>query len=252
VALSLARRDARVLVTARREARLVALAAESQAREPIIHVAGDLCDPDVRRGLVATAVERLGGVDLVISAAGAGAIGPFREADPRTFAHVIDLDFIAQAEFVRACLPHLTLGHDPAIVLVGSILGLHPLPLHGEYAAAKAAVRSLAGTLRVELAPDGIDVVLATLGPVASEFWDSLVAGERPAWSRGHPMSADQAATAILAGLEQRTAEIIPGWRARTYAFLARYLPALIDRTAARHLCQTGNASTVVGQRTEA
>jgi short-subunit dehydrogenase len=189
-------------------------------------------------------VNQLGGLDLVVAAAGAGAVGPFREACPDTLARIVDLDFVAPAELSRLSIPHLAHGCDPAIVLVGSILSLHPLPLHSEYAAAKAALRSLAGSLRSELAGDGIDVMLATLGPVASEFWDSLVAGTRPAWSRGRPMSAHEAAEAIIVGLERRRGEIVPGWRAWAYAFAARFLPGLIDVTTARHLTTQKNASS--------
>ena len=78
--------------------------------------------------------------------------------------------------------------------------------------------------------------MLACLGPVATEFWDSLVAGERPAWSRGKPVSAAFVATAILDGLERRRPEVMPGWRARGYALLARFFPSVIDRFAARNL----------------
>jgi len=236
VALELARRGTLVLATARRGDRLAELAAAPALRAPISHLAGDLCEAGFRRQLVAAAVERFGGIDLVVAAAGAGAIGPFRSADPATLEKILQLDLVAPAELVRTVLPHLACGRDPAIVLVGSILGLHPLPLHGEYSAAKAALRSLAGSLRLELATAGIDVLLATLGPVASEFWEALVVGQRPAWSRGRPLSPTRAAAAIIAGLERRRAEILPGWQARGYAWLARWLPGLIDRFAARHL----------------
>jgi short-subunit dehydrogenase len=239
------------LATARRIERLEHLAERASGPCPILVLAGDLCECGFRAALVAHTLERLGGVDIVVSAAGAGAIGPFRNSTPETFARIVDLDFVAQAELVRACLPALRRGRDPAIMLVGSILGLHPLPLHGEYAASKAALRSLATTLRLELASDGIDVLLATLGPVASEFWDSLIAGERPPWSRATPMPAPLAARAIIDGLERRRPEIIPGWRAKTYAFLARYLPGLIDRAGARHLKRMPCASVPVESRTE-
>lgn len=251
LAVLLARRGCRVLATARRSERLIHLAKDSVVECPIFFFPGDLCDPSFRHALAGEAIARLGGIDLVVSAAGAGAVGPFREATPETFARVVDLDLVAQAELVRACLPSLSDGRDPAIVLVGSILGLHPLPLHGEYAASKAALRSLATTLRLELAQDGIAVLLATLGPVASEFWDSLVAGERPAWSRGKPMLARHAAAAIIEGLERRRTEIVPGWQAKTYAFLARYLPGLIDRAVARHLTKAGPTSSTGMHRTE-
>jgi short-subunit dehydrogenase len=235
VARELSRRGARVLVTARRQERLAELAAENP-ETPLDHEAGDLSDPAFRTRLVESAITRLGGLDLVVAAAGSGAIGSFRTADSQTFARVLDVNLVAPGELVRLCLPELIRGRDSAVVFVGSILGLHPLPLHGEYCAAKSGLRALAGSLRLELAADGVAVMLATLGPVATEFWDSLLVGERPAWSRGTPVSASFVATAILDGLERRRPEVIPGWRAKVYALLARYLPGAIDRFAARQV----------------
>ncbi|MFM7137587.1 MAG: SDR family NAD(P)-dependent oxidoreductase [Planctomycetota bacterium] len=233
LALELSRRGARVLATARRRERLEELARFGDPPEPIAHEVGDICDPGFRRQLVTTAASRLGGLDLVVAAAGGGAVGGFRTARPETLARIIDLDLVAPAELVREALPHLARGRDAAVVLVGSILGLHPLPLHAEYCAAKAGLRSLARTLRLELAADNIGVLLATLGPVESEFWTALVDGERPGWSRGRGMPPERAAGAILSGLERRRAEVVPGWQAKGYAWLARWMPGLIDRWAA-------------------
>ena len=233
VAVELAARGARVFATARRQERLDELARSSAS---IAVLAGDICDADFRPQLVAAAAAAFGGIDGVIAAAGGGAIGRFRDLAPDTFARVLDLDFTAPAELVRTALPEIARGDDPVIVFIGSILGLHPLPLHGEYCAAKAALRSLAGTLRSELAPDGIGVLLVDLGPTQSEFWDALLVGERPPWSRGRRMPAATAARAIAAAIERRRAEVVPGWQARGYALAARFLPRLIDRAAARHL----------------
>lgn len=232
VALELARRGCRVLATARRGDRLDALAREAGG---IAVIAGDVTDAAFRDRLPAEAAARLGGLDVVIAAAGSGAIGPFRDGNADLFRRLLELDLLAPAELVRASLPLLERSADPGIVLVGSILGLHPLPLHGEYCAAKAALRSLAGTLRSELRPAGIDVLLVSLGPIESEFWDHLLTGSRPAWSRGRPLSTIHAARAVVRGLVRRRAEIMPGWQAKGFAFAARYLPRLIDAFTARH-----------------
>jgi len=233
VAVELAARGARVFATARRQQRLDELA---HASGSIAVLAGDICDVAFRPRLVEAAVAAFGGIDGVVAAAGGGAIGRFSDLSPDTFARVMDLDFSAPAELVRSALPVLTKGVDPVIVFIGSILGLHPLPLHGEYCAAKAALRSLAGTLRSELAVDGIGVLLVDLGPTQSEFWEGLLAGSRPTWSRGRRMPAETAARAIVTAVERRRAEIVPGWQARGYALAARFMPRLIDRAAARHL----------------
>lgn len=236
VALELAGRGAAVLATARRLERLERLAAEAGGGTRVVVEAGDVCDPAFRSHLAAAARARLGGLDCLVAAAGGGAIGRFRDAAPQTLSRLLDLDLVAPLELVRCCLPQLALGRQPGIVLVGSILGLHPLPLHGEYCAAKAGLRAAAGALRLELAADGIDVMHVALGPVASEFWESLVAGSRPSWSRGRAMPADRAARAIVDGLVSRAAEVTPGWRALGYAWAARHAPGLIDMVARRWL----------------
>ena len=245
VALELARRGVRVLATGRRSERLAALAEEAagMAGGPLLYDAGDITSSDFRRHLIDLANEQLGGLDLIVAAAGSGAIGSFRDASPDTLAGIMDVDFVAPAELVRVALPALSAGHDPAIVLVGSILGYHPLPLHAEYCAAKAAVRSLAGTLRIELAEDGIAVLLASLGPTESEFWNHLLTGRRPSWSRGRALSALRTARIIVRALVWRRREVLPGWRAKGFAFAARLFPRLIDRAMMRRTRRSGALS---------
>lgn len=245
VALELARRGVRVLATGRRAERLAALADEADRGSvgPMIHASGDVTSSDFRRHLVDVANARLGGLDLVVAAAGSGAIGRFRDASPDTLAGIMDVDCIAPAELVRAALPALRDGRDPAIALVGSILGYHPLPLHAEYCAAKAALRSLAGTLRLELAEDGVGVLLASLGPTESEFWDHLLAGRRPVWSRGRAMSAARTARIIVRALEWRRREVLPGWQAKGFALAARLFPRVIDRAMMRRLRRSRSPS---------
>ena len=193
VALELARRGVRVLATGRRGERLAALADEaaSLAGGPLVYEAGDITSSDFRRRLVDAATRQLGGLDLVVAAAGSGAIGRFRDASPDTLARIMDVDFTAQAELVRVTLPALRAGSDPVIVLVGSILGYHPLPLHAEYCAA---------------------------------------------WSRGRAMSASRTARIIVRAMAWRRREVLPGWRAKGFAFGARLFPRLFDRVMMRRL----------------
>ena len=232
LALELARRGAALFATARRGDLLDALAAE----RPIAVLAGDVTDDEFRRRLVAAARERLGGIDVVVAAAGSGAIGEFATSDPATLRRVMEIDFFAPAELVRLALPALRQGHDPAVILVGSILGLHALPLHADYCAAKAALHALAATLRAELAPEGIGVLLAALGPTESGFWSHLLAGARPAWSRGRPLGAAATARAIATALERRRPLVCPGLSAKGFALAARFFPGTLDRVIRRRM----------------
>ena len=238
IALELCRRGARVVATGRRGDRLATLADEAAglAGGPLAYEAGDITSPDFRSSLVATAVAKLGGLDLLVAAAGGGAIGRFGDASPDTLAAIMDVDFFAPAELVRVALPALRDGRDPAIVLVGSILGHHPLPLHAEYCAAKAALTSLAGSLRLELAADGIGVLLASLGPTESEFWNHLLTGQRPAWSRGRAMPAARTARIVVRAIAWRRREVFPGWQAKGFVCAARLFPRLVDRVMMRRM----------------
>ncbi len=190
---------------------------------------GDITNSRFQEELVEKAKVAFGGIDLIVAAAGVGAVGPFSESSLDTMRSVFEIDFFAPVDLVYKSLPQLKKGRSPAVVLIGSILGVHPLPLHGGYAAAKAALHGFANAVRPELASLGIDVKVAILGPTESEFWDNLVAGERASWSQGRPLSAETTAAAIIAAMERGGGAVTPGWRAKTYVFLARFFPALID-----------------------
>jgi NAD(P)-dependent dehydrogenase (short-subunit alcohol dehydrogenase family) len=81
--------------------------AAAMAGGPLVYEAGDITSSDFRRRLVDAATRQLGGLDLVVAAAGSGAIGRFRDASSDTLARIMDVDFTAQAELVRATLPAL-------------------------------------------------------------------------------------------------------------------------------------------------
>ena len=195
----------------------------------LIPLSGDITNSRFQEELVEKAKVAFGGIDLIVAAAGVGAVGPFSESSLDTMRSVFEIDFFAPVDLVYKSLPQLKKGRSPAVVLIGSILGVHPLPLHGGYAAAKAALHGFANAVRPELASLGIDIKVAILGPTESEFWDNLVAGERASWSQGRPLSAETTAAAIVAAMERGGSYVTPGWRAKTYVFLARFFPALID-----------------------
>lgn len=238
LAWQLAARGAHVLATARRADRLASLVDDWQAtgagKGSLQTIAGDQTDTAFRAALLEATTSRLGGLDLLVLAAGSGAVGRFEDSSPDTLRQIMEVDFFAPAELTRLCLPTLRAGRDPAVVLVGSIIGRHPLPLHLEYAAAKAALTAMAGSLRMELAHEEIDVLLATLGPIESEFWGSLLAGDRAGWSRGRALPANRAACRILRGLITRRHEVIPGLQAKGYVLSSRLFPRLFDRCVMR------------------
>ena len=156
-----------LVITARRADRLRELIDEVQVPgRRMIPIDGDITDAELRRSLVQTAADELGGLDIVVNNAGVGAIGPFAEADEQRLRHVMEVNFFAPLELIRIALPELRQGNQPVIVNVGSVLGHCAVPDKSEYCASKFALHGFSDALREELSSQGIDVLLAIIEKV--------------------------------------------------------------------------------------
>jgi pteridine reductase len=129
---------------------------------------GDVAQVEQARGLVARAVERLGGLDLLVNAAGEGfAPKPLDELDETDW----DAAFGATAKgsfFVsQAAAPHLRASRG-CIVMVEDVAGYQPWPSFAAHSAAKAAQAMLTRALARALAPE-VRVCGVAPGPVAVE-----------------------------------------------------------------------------------
>ncbi|MGZ6016376.1 MAG: SDR family NAD(P)-dependent oxidoreductase, partial [Phenylobacterium sp.] len=143
---TLAAEGARVALAARSPAPLEALAAEIGGAA--IVVAGDLTVPGDAERMVAEAVGRLGGLDILIISAGAAAGGSFFELDDKVWADAFDLKFMGMVRALRAAVPVMrSAGAGRVVVVVGNN-GRQPnsamLPGSAANAACLAVIKGLA------------------------------------------------------------------------------------------------------------
>jgi pteridine reductase len=129
---------------------------------------GDLAEVEQAQALVARAVEELGGLDLLVNAAGEGfAPKPLAELDE----HDWDAAFGVTAKgafFVsQAAAPHLR-ASGGCIVMIEDVAGYQPWPSFAAHSAAKAAQAMLTRLLARALAPE-VRVCGVAPGPVAVE-----------------------------------------------------------------------------------
>lgn len=160
VALALAREGANVAICARSRETLDAAAAEIRAKgrgavEPI--VADVSVAEDVRR-LVATTVERFGGLDVLVTNAGGPRAGTFAELTDEDWRAAVDLLLMSVVRLCREALPHLRRRGGGRIIHLTSVAVKQPIPRLVLSNAVRAAVVGLAKTLALELAPEGITV----------------------------------------------------------------------------------------------
>ncbi|EEF28812.1 short-chain dehydrogenase ptmH [Ricinus communis] len=123
---------------------------------------------------VSTAVDnvisRYGRIDVLVNNAGVGSTGPLAELSLDTVRKAWEINTLGQLRLVQKVVPHMASKGSGRIVNVGSVAGVVPTPWAGSYCASKAGVHAMTNTLRVELRPFGINVVLVIPGAIRSNF----------------------------------------------------------------------------------
>ena len=98
------------------------------ARLDALPVAADLSTPDGPTAAVAAAVEAFGGLDLLVVNSGGPPPGRFEDLDEAAWQQAIDGTLWSAVRILRAALPHLREGRDPAILVVLSSSAREPIP----------------------------------------------------------------------------------------------------------------------------
>jgi short-subunit dehydrogenase len=217
-AFELAARGLHLVLVARRQPLLDALAAQLHAAHGI-HcrvIAADLGDARAVQSL-ADATQDLD-VGLLVAAAGFGTSGPLIETPLAA-----ELDLVAvNCSALLASSWHFARRFvergSGALVLMSSLLAFHGTPRAANYAASKAYVQSLAEGLRVELAPHGVQVVASAPGPVDSGF------AARAGMRMSAALRPDQVARATLDALGRRTT-VRPGGLSKLLGWSLATLP---------------------------
>ncbi len=145
IAVSAVAAGAEVVLAGRRADKLAEAVAEAGGGHAVV---ADVCRPEDCARLVAEAVAAVGGLDLVVYAAGYAPLRPLADTDPTDFADIFETNVVGVHEVVRAALPHLAPGSIVA-VLSSETVG-RPRRALGAYSASKAALEELLRAWRAE------------------------------------------------------------------------------------------------------
>jgi NAD(P)-dependent dehydrogenase (short-subunit alcohol dehydrogenase family)/uncharacterized protein YndB with AHSA1/START domain len=242
VAEGLAEEGAEVALLARNELGLAAAKrklAESGAEA--LTITADVTDRESLTAAVNEAAERLGGLDVLVTAAAGLSFGRFVETEPEDFDGTIETVLGGTVDTIRAALPHLERSRG-AVVTIGSIAGHMPLPGMAAYTASKHGIVGFLETVRAELEEGGSSVTLSLVNPgaVDTPLWSNLESSTGllpPSPPSPTLYSAEAIAEAVLSVIRRPRNELTIGGFARSQVAFYSHFGSL-GRRAMRALAR--------------
>jgi short-subunit dehydrogenase/MoaA/NifB/PqqE/SkfB family radical SAM enzyme len=186
--------------------------------------------------LAAEAVKALGGVDALFNIAGIGYFSLMEEASEENIRHLFEVNTFSPLLLIKHLLPSMKATGGGRIINIVSCAGRVPIPTVGVYGGSKSALAVMTNTMRIELAPAGIDLLNIYPGTTATAFEENALREEArpglcPRDACGLPRF--DIARQILQAAGGPAGEI---WLERQGLWLSRaglFFPRLVDRLMA-------------------
>lgn len=159
-----------------------------------IAVQTDVTDPAAIEELIRTAVDKFGGLDVLVNNAGApNRAGDLEDLDNDVLNWLTDINYKSTVLASKYALPHLKKREGASIINVASISAKRPRAGHAVYCSTKAGVEAFTRALAVEVAPtvrvNSVSPVVSETGFINSAFGqDKLTAEQRASMVAGIPM----------------------------------------------------------------
>ena len=220
---------------------LDALAAEATTRgHEVLALPCDVTDRAACEGAVAETVARFGRIDWLFANAGISHHSALAHTAPQVIRRVVEINFFGAVHITQAALPHL-LARGGALVAVSSVAGFSPLLARTGYAASKHALHGFFDSLRSEVSPAGVAVMLVcpsfiatgidrhALDPLGNPFRGTKAIA-------GKPATPAQVAERIYEAARRERRLLLPGATARLAWWVSRLTPAAYARIMARRM----------------
>jgi NAD(P)-dependent dehydrogenase (short-subunit alcohol dehydrogenase family) len=173
----------------------------------------DVTDRDQVEAAVTSAVDELGGLDVLVANAGIAGQMPMLDGNPEVMEQTIRVNLLGVYNTLRTAGPHLRHENGYALAMSSLAAAVH-LPMMGAYSASKAAVEALCNTLRIEVRTSGAKVGVAYFAELDTDMtrrgFGTAAAAELPAakvFVRVKPL--EHGINALERGIARRARRIV-------------------------------------------
>jgi uncharacterized protein len=221
-------RGARVLLVARGETKLKALATELGIRAHAYPC--DVSDPAAITELASTVGNDGHEVDILVNNAGSGRWVSIEDASPEELLQMAQVPYVAALLMTRAFVGGMLARRKGWIVTVNSGVSRAVWPGAVGYASARWALRGLDLALKSDLRGSGVGTTEVVLGTVSSSYFANNPDSEDklPKIARMVPtISPAQAARAICRGIERRRGTVVPTGQLKWVAWSSQHMPRM-------------------------
>jgi len=221
LALEYASRGFDLLLTARNQAQLQALAAQCADRSGVDAqvLAADLADPAATEALVLAALKEP--LYTLVNNAGFAIKGEFVATDIGEELDLLNVQLIAMLRLTKAVLPAMIARGEGRIMNIASVYSFSAVPRQAVYSACKSFMLSFSGALAHELRGKGVRVTAVCPGTTRTEFRRRAGIGEKS----GAGMAPEKVARLAFAASEAGKSTVVPGFWNKIFACASQHLP---------------------------
>ncbi|MBX2963311.1 MAG: SDR family oxidoreductase [Cyclobacteriaceae bacterium] len=234
LAYAFARQGAKLILSARRVEELQRVkAACNVADENVLILPLDVSDTESIPAQAKQVYDRFKHVDILINNAGVSHWTKVKDLTLEVIQKIFNVNFFGGIALTKAVLPQMLENKSGHIVVISSVLGKMVVQKQAAYNASKHALQGFYDTLRLEVAPEGVNVLLVCPGFVRTNVAKNSLNKDGVAINQDNNkiqkgLDPDDVANEILNAIEKSKDEIIIAGRPeRTGILLKRLFPSL-------------------------
>jgi len=236
LALEFAKREARLILSSRREEELGRVAALTGLPElDLMILPFDLANTSNASGLTAQIMNKFGRIDILINNGGMSQRGEAIETSLEIDRRLMEVNYFSYVSLTKAVLPYMKRQKAGQIIVISSIAGKFGFFLRTSYSAAKHALHGFFDSLRLETEKYNIKTLIVCPGKIKTNVSHNAITASGKKHNEMDPshenaLSAKECAKQIIKGLRSNKEEIYIGGKEILMVQIKRFFPKWFGR----------------------